>query len=163
MNRLTLVRRIPGTRPTRAVFRCECGTEKEFLCGNVASGRSRSCGCLNREMSAQRRLDNIEAFTGARRRHGHTEAPTWKSWQAMIQRCTNKRRDNYRYYGGRGVRVCDRWTVYENFLADMGERPDGMTLDRIDPDGDYEPANCRWATWVEQRSNRSADNRSATK
>ncbi|HSZ70229.1 MAG TPA: hypothetical protein VK756_07695 [Solirubrobacteraceae bacterium] len=74
----------------------------------------------------------------------------------MVQRCTNPKRANYRYYGGRGIVVCEHWRGkhgFEAFLADMGERPEGMTLDRVDPNGDYQPSNCRWATATEQRIN----------
>jgi hypothetical protein len=72
----------------------------------------------------------------------------------MIQRCTNPNRDNYSYYGGRGIAVCEAWRVFDNFLADMGVRPEGMTLDRIDPNGHYEPSNCRWADPATQTRNR---------
>jgi hypothetical protein len=153
-SRLTLVRRIGGTRPARAVFRCECGTEREFWYDAVKRGKSRSCGCLNIELAKQRRLDNIKAFTGARLRHGHTEKPTWKTWSSMINRCTNPNARRWSDYGGRGISVCDRWHVYENFFADMGERPKGLSLDRIDNDGNYEPGNCKWSTPKEQAANR---------
>lgn len=92
------------------------------------------------------------------RTHGHsthtTGSPTYATWRNMKQRVTNPLNTNYRYYGGRGITLDPRWYVFENFLADMGERPEGMTLDRIDHDGNYEPSNCRWATSSEQRLNR---------
>jgi hypothetical protein len=85
---------------------------------------------------------------------GGLSSPTYKSWQGMHQRCSNPNDDKWKYYGERGIQVCERWQSFENFLADMGERPPDRTLDRIDNEGDYEPDNCRWADAVTQSRNR---------
>lgn len=79
---------------------------------------------------------------------------TYKTWVRMRKRCQNENSDSYKHYGGRGIEICQRWNDYENFLADLGERPKGMTLDRINTNGNYEPSNCRWASWQTQQNNR---------
>jgi hypothetical protein len=94
----------------------------------------------------------------AKTRHGHSAngklSPTYNSWIAMKRRCSDSTRKNYEEYGGRGITYCERWKSFDNFLTDMGERPEGMTLDRKDTNGNYEPGNCRWATASQQIRNR---------
>lgn len=129
-----------GAPIRRYVFRCDCGTEKLMSLQNVKSGVSRSCGC---------RMGKFE--------HGHAgrETPTYNTWQAMRARCHNPKHSAYSRYGAKGISVCDRWRgSFSAFLADMGERPEGSTLDRIDNSKGYEPGNCRWATSAQQYENK---------
>lgn len=149
--RLIIVELIPGKhRPNRspkARLKCDCGSETVVATGDLRSGHTRSCGCLrNDTRREQGKMLN--------RKHGHYQSPTYSSWGHMKQRCLNRKNKKFHLYGGRGITVCDRWQSFENFLADMGERPADKTLDRYpDRNGNYEPANCRWATAKEQSEN----------
>lgn len=128
---------------------CDCGNHRDAVSRDLTSGRTTSCGCKKAERAK-----------GAATKHGaashEQRSPEYRSWTSMRTRCTNPTYHAWDRYGGRGISVCDRWREsFENFLADMGPRPKGTTLDRHpNPDGNYEPGNCRWATRIEQRSNR---------
>lgn len=101
-----------------------------------------------------RYLANREETRARTARDYAARHPLYSTWRGMRGRCNNPHRHNFHNYGGRGITICSRWENFENFLADMGERPEGHTLDRIDPDGNYEPRNCRWADAKTQRANK---------
>ena len=119
---------------------CDCGGTAIVLTCNLTSGNSQSCGC--------------QKWRGCRKTHGKTRTSIYGIWCAMRSRCFNPNSPAYRNYGGRGIKVCERWLVFENFYADVGVPPNGLTLDRIDNDSDYGPHNFRWATGSQQSLNR---------
>lgn len=128
-----------------ALFLCGCGNKKELNVGNVKSGNTKSCGCTR--YTANRTTT-----------HGMTMSPTYRSWSHMKERCTNKSCKDYPNYGGRGIKVCDRWLdSFENFLSDMGVKPANTSIDRIDNDGPYCEYNCKWSTRVEQNKNKRSN------
>ena len=120
------------------LFKCDCGNESVAQVNNVKRGAVKSCGCLLKKIHIT---------------HGMTNTFEYNAWHHMKQRCINKSNHAYKNYGGRGITICKRWLNFENFYKDMGKRPRGMSLDRVDNNKGYYKENCRWATVVEQNNN----------
>ncbi len=135
--------------------RCDCGADKVIRHSSLKSGYTRSCGCIARER-----------MTVMNTKHGECigeRSAEWSIWRGMHGRCYTRSSTSYPNYGGRGIRVCERWKIFENFLADMGRKPfPSAQIDRIDNEGNYEPSNCRWVTPSQNSRNRRAPRRRAS-
>lgn len=148
--RWTVTGEAPSTAWARRVaVRCDCGTETMATFKNLRRGTSVSCGCYKDEVA--KRVNTKHGASGGWKGRGTSE---YEIWSAMKARCLNQRSRAWRYYGGRGITVCNRWLDFANFLADMGPRPSPKhSIDRIDVNGNYEPGNVRWTTWKVQMRN----------
>jgi hypothetical protein len=147
--RLVVLAETANRHPNGSIYwlcRCDCnGTRCIVVTSNLRRGSTKSCGCLKKEF--EKRL-GTRPIT-----HGMSGTSTYRSWCAMMRRCYDHGYKDYPYYGGRGITVCERWHRFENFYADMGERPEGMTLDRVDVNRQYNKSNCRWASRTTQMNN----------
>jgi hypothetical protein len=140
--RLTVVGRCESNKSRHISWDCvcDCGSGVTVFGDNLNRGHTKSCGCLRVDTS---------------RTHGMYGTRTYRTWNMMKQRCTNPGNTSYKSYGGRGIKICDKWlTSFEDFHKDMGDRPEGMSLDRVDNNGGYCKENCKWSTPKEQASNR---------
>ena len=146
-NRLTVISEAsPKHENRRFLCRCDCGNEATVYLDRLRHNRTQSCGCYQRQRAREGQTT-----------HGMRRSSTYNSWHGMVSRCKNPNHPAFNRYGGRGIQVCDRWLKFEDFYADMGERPDNQSLDRINNNESYCPENCKWSTAKEQNNNKRSN------
>ena len=144
--RLTVIAPVGRYAKNRSIIwrcNCSCGNTKDIMAQSITRGATLSCGCLNSERVSQRAT-----------KHGEIKHSLYKTWVSMRSRCNNKNNDAYKNYGARGISICGRWDDFMAFVEDMGDKPDGFTLDRIDNTDNYYPENCKWSSREEQNNNK---------
>lgn len=142
--RLSVIKREGNSLPVKWICKCECGKVTVVDASHLKDGHTKSCGCLMREIVSKTHST-----------HGMSKSPEYSVWNSMKDRCYNVNNIEFDSYGGRGVGVCDRWRhSFENFYNDMGDKPKGKSLDRINSNGDYSPDNCKWSSYIEQNNNK---------
>jgi len=143
--RLSIISEYPRDRHRHRMWMCicSCGVSRPVLQSSLLYGHTKSCGCYGKELA-------LKSVT----KHRLSNSRVFKIYHNMINRCNNRKIKNYKNYGGRGITVCDRWKLFENFLADMGHPPEGLTLERRNVNGNYDIDNCYWASKIEQSRNK---------
>lgn len=148
--RLTVISfsHLDDTKTAHWLCKCDCGNTCTPSNRSLRKGATQSCGCLHKEQLSERNAT-----------HRSSSTKEYYIWNNMRERCSSPKNNHYKYYGGRGIKVCKRWLDFSNFIADMGYAPEGYSIERINNDGDYEPSNCKWIPMSEQAANKSNNHR----